>query len=100
MKKASKQPARGAEPAPEPFGQGLVEDEAMAPPRPLSPAGEKRVTQRAIERRLYQLLKPLLEAQGGLVATLEEVGDEGMYGLAITFRNNQSFDLVIRECRK
>jgi hypothetical protein len=100
MKKTTKQPARAAEPAPQPFGQGLVEDEATVTPRPGPPAGAKRVTRRAIERRLYQLLKPLLEAQGGLVATLEEVGDEGLYGLAITFRNNQSFDLVIRESRK
>ena len=68
-----------------PFGQGIE---------------TQRVTPRAIERRLYQLLKPLLEAQGGLVATLEDVGDEGVYGLAITLRNHQSFDLVIRECRK
>jgi hypothetical protein len=64
------------------------------------PAGENRITFRAIERRLYQLLKPLIEAQGGLVATLEEVGETGLFGLAITFGNDQSFDLVIREARK
>jgi hypothetical protein len=79
------------EPKAQPFGQGIVEE--PAPPT-------KRITPLAIERRLYQLLEPLLKAQGGMVATLEEAGESGLFGLAITFSNNQSFDLVIREARK
>jgi hypothetical protein len=68
----------------------------MSPEQPV--AG--RFTDEDVERRLYQLLKPLLEVRGGLVATLEEVGETGLFGLAISFGNDQSFDLVIREARK
>jgi hypothetical protein len=90
MKKATTKKEKSEE-APQPFGQGLV-DESVRPARHITP--------RAIERRLYQLLEPLIKAQGGMVATLDEVGETGLFGLAITFTNSQSFDVVIREARK
>jgi hypothetical protein len=60
----------------------------------------KRTSPKTIEARLLEILRPILAEAGGFVATLEDVGDEGVYGLAITLRNHRSFDLVIRECRK
>jgi hypothetical protein len=88
-----KKPTTGKaeEPEAQPFGQGMVEE--TAPPA-------RHITPLAIERRLYRLLEPLLKAQGGMVATLEEAGESGVSGLALTFANDQSFDLVIREARK
>jgi hypothetical protein len=70
------------------FGQGIVE-----PPK------AKHITPRAIEKRLYDLLLPLIVAQGGVLSTLEDVGEAGLFGLALTFANDQSFDVVIRERR-
>jgi hypothetical protein len=60
----------------------------------------KRITAAAIERRLLELLKPLVEKQGGLCATLEEVGESGAYGLALTFEGGEAYDLRIQEARQ
>lgn len=97
MKKAAPKKARPAQPAPQPFGEGLVEEAPQALDRP---ARDKKITSRGIERRLFQLLDPLIRQAGGFVATLEEVGEGGLYGLALTFQNDQSFDLIIREHSK
>jgi hypothetical protein len=71
------------------FGKGIVE--------PITPPRAKHYTPRAIEKRLYDLLLPLILAQGGILSTLEDVGEEGMHGLSVTFANDQSFDLRISE---
>jgi hypothetical protein len=72
-----------------------------APDRPFDQGIEaRRVTPRAIEGRLCELLRPLVEGRSGIVSTLEEAGESGLFGLALTFANDQSFDLVIREARK
>jgi hypothetical protein len=85
--------------------KGTPEKTAPAsPPAPDHAFGQgietRRVTPRAIEGRLYELLRPLVEGRGGIVSTLEEAGESGLFGLALTFANDQSFDLVIREARK
>jgi hypothetical protein len=73
-----------------PFGDGITPGEPPAP-RP--------TTCKAIERRLLELLGPLVEAAGGYVTSLEDVGEAGLTGLALTL-GDRSFDIVVRECRK
>ena len=90
MRKATPKAKKSAK-APGSFGEGL---EAPAP-RPARP-----VTCLAVENRLLALLRPLVEAQGGVVATLDEVGEADMHGLAITLRNGQSYDIIVREHQK
>jgi hypothetical protein len=67
-----------------PFGRGITQPKA--------------ITCKAIERRLLELLAPLVEKAGGYVTTLEDVGEGGMTGLSLTL-GPQSWDIVIREAR-
>jgi hypothetical protein len=85
-KGAPEKTAPAGKPAPDrPFGQGIE---------------TQRVTPRAVERRLYQILGPLLATRGGMVATLEEVGESGVHGLALTFEGGEAYDLIIQEARQ
>jgi hypothetical protein len=54
---------------------------------------------KVIERRLFEILKPHTDAAGVLICTLEEAGEEGVAGLSLTLRSNESFDIVIRSSR-
>jgi hypothetical protein len=66
------------------FGQGIT-------------PSAKQTTCKAIERRLLELVSPLVEQAGGYVTSLEDVGEEQMAGLAIVLSTYQAFDILILE---
>jgi hypothetical protein len=58
----------------------------------------RHTTPKAVERRLYRILKPLVESAGGYITTRADIGEPGIDGLALTL-GEQQFDLIIREVR-
>jgi hypothetical protein len=76
-----------------PFGQGITSTAPGPAPAP------RHTTPKAIERRLHQLLKGLVEDAGGYLTTLEDIGEGGICGLALTLKGGEAFDIIIREAR-